>query len=186
MPESTNEAVREYVDEERPEAGGVWLPENEADLDWALKRICDLRAEIAENDRILEAHLARLELRRQTLNARLQRGVDFFESVAKSYAFVHRDRLLKGGKKKSRSLPHGTVGWRKAGGGLEVKDSKALLEWAKGQPPELGLVRTKEEPAMSEVQKLHKETGEVPPGTDVKPETEELYVKTLEVSDGSH
>lgn len=174
----------EYLDEESEDVRPGWRIGSIDEADWALKRIADLKAEISENEAVIQAHIARLKVRLENLNSRAANGIGFFESRLREYAEANRGELLKGGKKKSRTLPHGSIGWRKKGGGFEVKDPVALLAWAQTQPVEMGLVRIKEEPAIAQIKAYVEKSGELPPGTDLKEETEEFSVKTTEVSDG--
>lgn len=167
-----------YADEERSDVReGIWTPLNLQDLDWCLRRIAELEAEIAENNAVAAARIAEVKARTEKLNATAQRGVEFFENCARTFAEQNRELLLKGGKKKSRALPSGTVGWRKSGGRARKADEAALLEWARQQPVEKGFVRIAEEPAW-DVIKTHVElTGEDVPGVEFEPEGEELQIK---------
>lgn len=163
----------------------AWHIQDIPTADWALGRVCDLEREIAENEAVADLAISRIHLRTQALNARAQRGVEFFKGRIAAFAESHREALLGGGKKKTRSLLHGSISWRKSGGGLQVQDKEALLDWARLQPAELGFVRIKEEAAVDEVKKAFKATGEVPPGCDVAPEGEEVIVKA-ELSERSN
>jgi len=167
-----------YLDEEREEAQTGWRVENLIDADWCLKRIANLQREIAENEAIEAAHIQRLKLRTLALNERVARGVRFFTGAIQAYAEQHRPELCPG-KKKSRALAHGSIGWRKVGGGLTVTDQAKLLEWAKAKSPEGGLVRVKEEPALALIKTVFETTGEVPDGTEPNPERDEFQVKPL-------
>ena len=175
---SAPDAVEEYQDEEMPEARPGWHIGDLGALDWALSRVADLEREMAENERLAALAIERIRLRTLKLNERAARGVQFFSGRIREYAELHRAELLGGGKKKSRALVHGTVGWRKKGGGLSVTDVEALLAWARAQPVEAELLRIKEEPALSAIKKHYAATGEVPDGCDVEPEVEEFTLKT--------
>lgn len=176
-PEAQNTDAEPYVDDEQPGVTAPWRPQTLEDADWCLKRLMDLQAELGENNALLEANIVRLRARTNLLNRRLERGLAFFESVLRDYAENHRGELLKGGKRKTRNLLHGSLGWRKKGGALEILDKDALLEWARGQPVESGFLRFREEVAISEVKKHAKETGEEPPGTVISPEYDEFVIK---------
>jgi phage host-nuclease inhibitor protein Gam len=154
-----------------------WRIQDLSTADWALSRVADLERELEENEEVAKAAIARIEARKQLLNEKVERGLRFFRSHLAAFAQEHRSALLGGGKKKSRSLLHGTLGWKKSGGRLEVRDRAALLEWARLQPVELGFLRITEAPALDEIQRQFKLTGEVPPGTDVQPEVEEVVIK---------
>lgn len=179
-PVQTSAPVPAYEDADRPEVNERWSIGSVAELDWALERIAALEAEQASNAAIIEEKIAWLKLRLERINATPANGIAFFKGRIGEYAQAHRDELLGGGKKKSRTLPHGSVGWKKVGGGLKVLDKDALLNWAREQPVELGLVRIKEEPAVDEVKRAFKTNGEVPPGCDVDPERDELVIKTVQ------
>ena len=176
-----------YLDEESPEVNERWHVESLVDADWALKRICDLEREIAENQAIEAANIERIRARTATLNERAERGVRFFTAAIQAWAERHRAELCPG-KKKSRALAHGSIGWRQTGGGLSVTDEAKLLEWAKAQPKEWGVLRVKEEPALGVIQKVCEASGEVPPGTEPKEKRDEFqaHPMKLETDHGSH
>lgn len=165
------------VPDEEPAEG--WSIQDLGTADWALARIADLEREMTENTTITNLQISKLQQRCQVLNAPLIRRVEFFRSVLATFAQTHRAALLGGGRKKSRALPHGVLGWKKTGGRLTVTDRDALLEWARNQPVELELVRVKEEPSLDEIKRHCSTTGEVPPGTEVSPESEELTIKAV-------
>lgn len=167
----------EYQDEEMPEARPGWHIPDLGALDWALSRVADLEREQAENLELERAAIERIRLRTLRLNESAARGVAFFGGRIREYAELHRAELLGGGKKKSRKLLHGTVGWRSKGGGLSVTDAEALLAWARAQPVEAEVLRIKEDPALKAIKALFEATGEVPDGCDVEPETEEFNLK---------
>lgn len=176
--------VVDYQDEHDPEARDGWHISDLAGADWALSRIADLQQEISENEALEEAALLRLKSRAALLNERARRGIEFFTSRLREYAETHRDELLKGGKKKSRALMNGSIGWAKKGGGLAVLDADELLGWASTQPAEKGFVRVKSAPALDAIKEHVKATGEIPPGTDLKPEFEEFIAKPTEPAKG--
>lgn len=166
-----------YIDSEDETVRDGWRIESVSSLDWALSRIADLEREQAENTAIVEEHIARLRLRLEKLNAKAERGLKFFRSQVQAFADAHRAELLGGGKKKSRALPHGTVGWKKVPAKAVVTDEAALLEWARKQPVEREVLRVKEEPAWSAIKALIEEGVELPPGTELTPEGETLTIK---------
>lgn len=173
-------------------SGERWEIDSLATADWALSRIADLEQEIAENDAVLEEHIARLRAKNDALNARAQRGMEFFTWHLQRWAEMNRETLLKGGKRKSRALHHGSIGWRKRPGGLQVIDSSTLLAWAEKQPAELGLVRYTAAPAVREIREWvekQEELESLPPGLEVVEPKDEFVVKAVrqapEVADGT-
>lgn len=165
---------------EEIEALGIPLKSLE-DADYVLELISDLRRQVAENGRVEAAGIARLKARTELLNAPLERRAAHLESELRAWAEANRPALLSG-KAKSRKLHHGSIGWRRSGGGLSVIDPAALLAWAKAHRTSgtIVLVRTKEEPGMAEIKKLCAATGEIPDGTEPLPERDEFFCKVDE------
>lgn len=156
----------EYIDAEDPEVrtGGTWMVTNPTSLDWALSRLADLERQVADiAAQEADAH-ARITVRAEKLRAKAACGVAFFSSHIQRYAHSNRPALLGGGKKKSRELLSGVVGWRAMQGKLVVEDKKALEKWLMQQPPESGLYRTDVKPNMEALKALHAEKGTIPPG----------------------
>lgn len=178
MSDTPEAAVLAYQDEEDANVGLGWTPRNLTDLDWAIERHGALQRQIDENNAVLAERIAQLKLRNENNNAQAMRGIAFFAAKIREYANAHRDELLGGGRKKTRDLPSGSVGFRKCGGGLKVVDKDAVLKWCQAQPIETGVLRVKEEPAVDAIKRHYGNTGEVPPGCDVEPEREEVVIKT--------
>lgn len=82
---------------------------------------------------------------------------------------------LKGKKRRSVPLIGATVGLRKTPEKVDVKDFEAFKAWAKEHYP--GAIRIKEEPDKPIINRIIKETGEVPDGVEIIDGTEVLYVK---------
>ncbi len=184
MEETTVAVVATVTDQdiiEDPITGGLrpgWQIETLEQLDWALSRIADLEEERAENQRILQAAIDRLTVKQERLDAKIERGLLFFNFEVEHYVTMNRDTILKGGKAKSRGFLHGRIAWRKVGGGLVINNKEALLAWAKEQAIELEFVRIKQEPDVAAIKQWFKKTGEIPPGTDELPVREQLHITT--------
>jgi ssDNA-binding Zn-finger/Zn-ribbon topoisomerase 1 len=173
-----------YTDEEDERVSDGWSIATLADADWALKRLGDLKAEIASHQEIHERNVARLKLRLEHLVAKAERGVAFFEGQLKAFAESNKDKLLTG-RKKSRELQHGVLGFRAPRGGLQLTDPDKFVRWAEENKLEQ-LLRKTLAPAMAEVQKFHTETGMVPPGTEVKPTTEDKFYAEPTIGGRAH
>lgn len=174
--------VEEYVDEENEAVRAGWRVDSVSSLDWALARKAALEAEMETNEALVSEAIDRLQARLNELNDQAMRGVRFFDQRINEYAQANKEELLGGGKKKSRKLPHGTVGWRKSPGGLEVVDEAALLAWAQAQPVELALTRVEEKPNLKVIKAYAEdhsteEAAFIPPGTKVKEEVEKFYIE---------
>lgn len=181
MEEMTTEAIEPvYVDEERPDvrAGGPWKIETVTSLDWAMSRLCALQLELADLAEQERARVAAIEERAHLLAQKAERGVAFFESMISEYAHRNRDTLLGGGRKKSREVLSGTVGWRTKPGRLVVLDKEALGAWLERQAPDAGLYRIRLDPDLAALKAHYEATGTIPPGTEWQDETETFFVKT--------
>jgi phage host-nuclease inhibitor protein Gam len=170
------EEIQGYEDEQDPGVSGRWIIDSRTSADWAMQRMDECAAEADAIDAQYEAALARLKARRDQLVERTNRGSAFFEFKLKEWACRNRASLLNG-KAKSIPMLHGVIGWRKKGGNLKVVDAAALEAWLLAQPIEAGLYRMKVEPEMRAIQALFKSLGEIPPGCEVQPEFDDVYVK---------
>lgn len=179
LDDASQEVARDvYTDEADPSITEAWQVTDLHLADAALARLGELERERAEDGELTKRAVERILLRQQLRNEKRERGIAFYRVRLEAYAATHRAELLTG-KKKSRELPNGVISWRKVPEGLEVRDPVALLEWARNQPIESGVLRIKEEAALGEITKAFRATGEVPPGTEVKPESEKLSIEAL-------
>lgn len=169
--------VPEYQDEERPEVKIGWRVESEGEADWAFERIQYLEAHIGSIEEQERAAIERVHRRAAALKEVANRGVMFFSGALMEYGEREKRTLLGGGKKKSCAFLHGTIGWKKRGGKLQWVDEVATLAWAKSRPVEQGLYRVKYELEKKAIQDATKAEGIIPPGCELEPETDEVYVK---------
>lgn len=154
----------EFDDEPGPDGQpvqiGAWRVDDLRAASWAMLRLGEIRAVRAKNAELLEEMVAALRARMAKADAKLERREAYFEAQLLAYGREHREELMRGlGKRaKSRTLPTGTFAWRKTGGRLRLDDAPdaeaKLLAWAKSQIGTPALVRTKEEPAVAEIQKF--------------------------------
>lgn len=165
------------VVEDVEEAPAEWRIKDTSDADWALRRLAELRRETDENNAIAAKRIEEISRRTDALNAKAMRGIAFFESHLSVWANENRATLLGSGKGKFRDLPSGRIGWRKQPERIKSADPKAVLEWARIQPPELEVVRYKEEVAMDAIKRNYEATGELPPGCELVPSVETFYAQ---------
>jgi phage host-nuclease inhibitor protein Gam len=172
-------------DQETDEASEDFRITDPAELDWAMARLAALRKERADNEAAADLAIWNIKLRLAKLNASVDRGIAFFASHIEAYCRQNRRELLGGGKRQARTFLHGIVRWRKSGGAPLMHDKAAVLAWAQTQPLEAGFLRIKEEPAWDAIKEHCKKTGELPPGVEMAPESEEFEIETKELNDGS-
>jgi phage host-nuclease inhibitor protein Gam len=167
----------DYQDTEDEKVTGAWAIETVTSLDWALSCVAASEAEAREADAMAKAAKARIDAKAAQMKAAAERRAGFFRFKIEEYAERNRETLLGGGKKKSRTLLHGTIGWRSSQERIVVTDPQALEAWLVTQPVERGLFRQTIAPDLKALQALFQASGEVPPGCDTKPAADELYVK---------
>jgi phage host-nuclease inhibitor protein Gam len=165
-----------YVDDEDRTVFGPWTIATTVDLDWALSRLGALEAEMASLQAQVTAAEGRLRERADYLTAKIHHGVMFFRAKIEEHAVKNRESLLGGGKKKSRALLNGTVGWRKTQGKLEVLDKQAFLAWLERHPKEAGLYSVRIVPIMDALKDHYLRTKSIPPGCQWVDETDSFYV----------
>jgi phage host-nuclease inhibitor protein Gam len=173
----TDEIEPFYEDEERPEVKGPWRVENLSDLDWALRRLAQLEAEADAIRDLSDAELGRIGSRADSLAAKFNRGVAFFEAKIEEYAHSHKKQLLTG-TARSRDFLHGRLGWRVCPGHLVVSNKEALAKWLASQEDET-LYRKRIAPDMDALNALHDRDGTVPPGCEYKQAEDVFYVTPL-------
>lgn len=144
-------------------------------LEYQLERIAELEKAMAQNEAVVAQAMERLKLRHEKVQEPLRNEKERLEAAVRGYAEVHRKALLVG-KRKSRALPAGKVGWRWKPEKLEVLQKGALHVWAE----ERHFIRTVEEPDMKAIRDYFQRTGEVPEGCEVRPPEETFYVSTAE------
>jgi phage host-nuclease inhibitor protein Gam len=172
-------AAEQYVDEVDPSIRTGERIKDLGSADWYMRRLGELEREQRENRAMYEDALRRMKARFESMQAKAQRGVDFFRGELLRFMEVHRSELVTG-QKRSRALLHGILGWRKTQGLLRVVDPKALEAWLMAQPLELGLARIKVEPNMKALQEHHKEHGVIPPGTELEVPRDAPYVRAVD------
>lgn len=95
-------------------------------LDFLLQKMADRDLAIANNDEVADRRIAMIEGWRRQQNATIEREIGWlrlhFEALADGYDF---------GNARSRSLPHGSFGFRKGPDRVEVVDMAKAVQWAK-------------------------------------------------------
>jgi phage host-nuclease inhibitor protein Gam len=143
-------------------------------LEWCLERIGEAEAERDEMLAHMDAAMEAIKKRGISILDKAERRADWFRALATAYAQTHRDEIVRG-KVKSRELLCGTVGFRASGEKVTVVDAAAVIAWA--QEKHLDLLDLKPKVDKRALDRFVLSTGEIPPGVDVVPATETVYVK---------
>jgi phage host-nuclease inhibitor protein Gam len=133
-------------------------PETQLDvrLDWLLSRLGRLQAEIKRNSDVADARVEQIRTWQASANESLERQCGYLEHLI-SLIGINYDY----GKKRSRSLPSGTVGFRKRPPSVEIWDAEKAVRFAQERGIE---VQTKEWVTKTDLRKYIETTGELPEG----------------------
>lgn len=148
-------------------------PELDVAIDRALDVIRQAREEIAKNNEVAARRIQMIEDWRETENVTHQNRITWAErtihSLAMGYDF---------GKKRSRSLPSGTFGFRKAPDRLVIQDADKALAFAKRTPQLAGEIKVTETIPTTPLKQWAQSTGEVPDGCELVGGEDVFFVKT--------
>ncbi len=175
---------REFLEETTPEVedGERFVIDSIDKAVWAVGKIKERRAELAEVDAFVERQIMQIKAWREKKAESIGNDVMFFESLLKPYAAAQ----VEGKKSKSVKLPNGTLSFKKSAPNY-TKDEGALLEFVKAEAPDC--IKTKESVDWAEYKKrLHfadagklvTDDGEVVPGVSYEQKEDSFIVKLVE------
>lgn len=161
-----------------------FIVDDETKAEWALRKLARAEADLERDKAIALAEIEKVSVWLDARRNITQRQIDFFKSLLREF---HTNELASDPKRKTISLPSGTLRARKAPEKWVVEDESAFVTWAKDNLPEA--VRIREEAAKSEIKKLlsissverltgegqpafcatYGDTGEIVPGVIVVP-----------------
>lgn len=147
-------------------------PELDATASLVLREIAETEADLERHDQALQAEIAMLRARYERLTARARARSVRLHGVAMEIA-----RRMDFGKKKSRAVGYGVIGFRTKPEHLSIEDDAAALAWARTHAPELVEIRTVEKLPQKKLAGYFAATGDLPPGCAWVPAIEEFYVK---------
>lgn len=127
--------------EERREAFRV---NDDGAAEWAIKRLAEIRAVIAERQRFHDAEVERLRVWLDNEHRPLRSSESYFEHLLGDYA----RRQRQDADRKTIALPHGKVSTRWGAAKFSF-DEERFLAWAEVNLPEI--IRIKKEPWVAEM-----------------------------------
>lgn len=160
---------------EAPEAT-AWSIEGRDSLEWAMGKLAEDVEEVRRIDAARDAAIARVNARAEELAAKVKARGAFLLGKVEEYARTHRKDLIRG-KTKTASLLHGDIQYRTSPEKIEVENAEPALDWARAQPVEADMVRVKYEINKRALNEHFKQTGEIPPGCVVHPESESIIIR---------
>jgi plasmid replication initiation protein len=137
-------------------------------IDWRLRRIRQEREQQLRNTDIARAEIERYTKWLDEANATHQHSIDYLTEQVRMAVLSGYDF----GKKKSRKLPNGTIGFSLKGGGVSITDMAAAVAFAR----EVG-IEVKESVGVSKVKEYMESTGKPLPFVEVEEKRDVFYVK---------
>jgi hypothetical protein len=140
---------------------------NPSQATWALRKLGYYRSRQSEVDGVFTSELQRLNEWHDTERAKHDRDVEFFEGLLEAW---HREVLEADPKRKTISLPGGSLEARQNPDSVVVDDPDKFFSWALEDKRDW--VRVKYEPEKAAIKKaggVVPETGEIAPGVSVIP-----------------
>ena len=153
-----------------PPDEGIHLPDqfrvhDSKSANWVVRKIAQARA-----------YADRIDIWAEAERRRARREEEFFlrQFHAQLYSWLTAELRERGGKAKSINLPAGRVGLRRNLARLKVTDASVALAWAREHRPQA--IRRSESVPKSQLTDHFKATGELPAGTIIIPERDDMYV----------
>ncbi len=149
-------------------------------LNWALRKIASINANLAEEEALFQSELDRITTWIGNRRDSAARSREFFESLITEYATEQR----KKDPKFKASTPYGKISFRKQPPQWEYND-ELLVKYLDDNKYD-DLVRVKKEPIKAEVKKrfvasegklIDQDSGEVIPGVTITERGEKLDIK---------
>ena len=179
--EDTDEAVIDLLEAfPLPTRAEGFVIDGDGKADWAIRRIGEAEARMRRDAATVLAETERWEAWQAKRNEQNQATIDRMQSLLSAYYDQLKAEGLLPRKSKSYRLPHGVLQARTHAIKWVIVDPVKLLAWAKGVTSAV-LVRTKEEPAWSDIVKrlvpeaaeigagaVDTTTGELVPGVQVQ------------------
>ena len=154
-------------DWESPANAPAFTVHDAQSANWVVRKLVEARA-YAERCAQWAAH--------EKMRARREEEFLLLRFGGELRAYARAAIAGQGGRRKSVTLPAGTIGFRHAGMKLVIDDEEKVIAWAKKAQPTLIVIQ--ESISKSGLNQYFEDTGEIPPsGVRVEPEAEKFYVK---------
>lgn len=172
---------REFLEETTPvvEAGERFVIDSIDKAVWAVGKIKERRAELAEVDAFVERQIMQIKAWREKKAESIGNDVMFFEALLKPYAAAQ----VEGKKTKSVKLPNGILSFKKSEPRF-TKDDSALLAFVKKNAPEYVNIKEsvnwaefKKELHFADAGKMVTVDGEIVPGVVYETKEDSFTVK---------
>ena len=169
-----------YLDQQQESTSEDFVVDNLDKAEWVVRKIASYEAATNEAIDLANKRIGQIQLWLSQEKDRNIKQIEYLSELVRPFA----ESKLKDAKKRSISLPCGTIGFRKAQPKFERNDEE-LLPWAKASTPDF--IETKESVKWNELKKTIKvagdkaitEDGEVIPGIVAAEQPDSFYVKVV-------
>jgi hypothetical protein len=142
-PSEPSTALEGFTPGTRPEFEHEgFVVETLAHADWILEVLGGSEERKLQNKELAAEARRRVDRWLEEVNGQEDRDTSYLRALLEQFMAKSRELILgKKSEKKSRVLPHGTLGWRSAPQKLVYENEEAALAWAREQGIEAGLYR---------------------------------------------
>jgi hypothetical protein len=166
MPDQAHEpaafAVQEHHEDQADQSFAVC---DEKTANWVIRKILEARA-----------YADRTKFWAEAEQRRAQRQEAFFleRYGGQLETWLREELARRGGRSRSIPLPAGRIGLRRSQPRLQIIDPSAAMDWARAHCPTA--IRLSESLIKTPLNEHLHQTGELPAGTNLQPERDDLYV----------
>jgi phage host-nuclease inhibitor protein Gam len=143
---------------------------------WAIARILEAEAGIAERTALAESFKARIDQWLDSANSQATDSIDYLSFLLEPYV---KEEVAKQYKSRSLTLPTGTASLRKLPDRLEITDGALALAYCETEHPEAIVI--KKELNKTVLKDLILKQAEPIPGVEAEIGPDKLYVKPLKL-----
>jgi len=159
-----------------PTSAPAFIVNDPSKASWAIARILEAEASIAQRSLLAESYKARIDQWLDSANKQDQDSISYLSFLLEPYV---KDEVAKLYKSRTLSLPTGTASLRKLPDRLEITDSTAALAYCETEHPEAVII--KKELNKSILKDLILKQAEPIPGVEAELGPDKLYVKPLKL-----
>ncbi len=154
--------------------------------DWCLRKIAAYRAEMTENQKLVQAETERLQLWLKRENEKAEQSIAYFAGLLEAWLRAEHERDER---KRSVSLPHGRIRLKKQQPEYAYRDEEVLAFLKKSAPDLIQTVETYNKSNIKAFIKKHcnvtgngvpvvEATGEVMPGVQITERPPKFEIET--------
>jgi len=164
-------SLQDFLDQQEGVEHEAFTVKDDKAANWALRKMKHLQGQQEANNQLAQDEVDKIQAWNKEANDRLQRDIDYFQSLLANYAMEKRQ---EDPKFKKLELPNGKISFRKQQPQWDY-DKKSIVNTLE-ESGLTDLIRVKKEPDATKIKKMlqivngqviNPETGEIVPGIRV-------------------